>query len=314
MKVKYYLLLISVVGCWLSDLKAQTKPASPPKQYKSSPVQTATPRIKTQQSAPVATPGQSIGAPQSRPAAAPAKDSMYRPSALADPNSPVSGGLVSLGFVVGIPQGEFKATTDGDAGFGFDISILANLASGKRTPQEWSERFVNVYVGGGFQYMRQNGVTDNHTEQNSFSTTSIESKVVNNMYALNAVSRVEIFPGLFKVFAEVSAGGRLFNGVHKLHVEDVPRSYTNPNDVRETDYRNGLSSSVVGNVAYGGGFRIGSEQVKMELKVMYVKGTTADYVDIESIKFNRADNSVTYSTQRSATDMIIPQLSVSIGF
>ena len=319
MKTIYYLLLINVICGFETALMAQNKPESTPKVYKSTPVQTSNPRIKSQQGAPVATPNQPsnnlLRNNNSRPTTSPVKDSVTQPALVNHSNELTHGGLVNFGFAVGIPRGEFKDASGGDVGFGFDVTILANLSGGKRSAADWRDRFVNVYVGGNFQYLRQNGITDNHTEENSFSVTSIESKVVNNMYALNVVSRIEFFPGLVKLFAEASAGGRLFNGVHKLHVEDVPKgAFTNPNDTRITDYRNGLSSSVVGNISGGGGIRVGSDQFKVELKVMYVKGTTANYVDIESVKFDRNTNSATYTTQSSTTDMIIPQLSVSVGF
>jgi hypothetical protein len=134
------------------------------------------------------------------------------------------------------------------------------------------------------------------------------------MYALNVVSRVEFLPGPVKIFGELTLGARLFSGVHKLHVEDVPYYSTNPNDTRTHDVSNGLRTSIVGNYGFGGGLRVGSNAVKVELKVTYLTGSTAEYVNMQSIQFDRADNSVTYSTLRSTTDMIIPQLSVSIGF
>lgn len=316
MKTKSYLLLISAICGFATAVMAQTKPTAPPKVYKSTPPKPSNPRVKARQGAPVAYPNQQNTVPAANPrvATSPAKDSVAKPVAKADPNEPVSGGLVSLGLAFGIPRGEFKDNTNGDLGYGFDITVLVNLGAGKRSVAEWNDRFANVYLGGGFQYMRQSGSTDRYSVSNYMSETNFESKVVNNMYALNLVSRVEVLPGPVKIFGEVSLGARLFSGVHKLHVEDVPYSSTNPNDIRTQDVSNGLRSSIVGNYALGGGIRVGSNNVKVELKVMYLTGSTAEYVNMQSIQFDRTENSVTYSTLRSTTDMIIPQLSVSLGF
>jgi hypothetical protein len=317
MKRIYYLLLISVICGSHPAVMAQIQPATPPKVYTSKPASSSLPRVSKQQDAPVAFPKQqnkSFNGSNPRVTTSPSKDSMPTASVIRHPDDPVGGGLLSLGLAIGLPQGAFKTATNGDVGLGVDVSILANLAGGKRSPSEWAQRPLNMYVGGNFQYMRQNGVTDRHTEQNSFSSTAIESKVVNNMYALNAVARLELLPGLVKLFAEVSAGGRLLNGVHKLHVEDNPIFSTNPNDKRILDYSNSLSSSIVGNLGFGGGMRVGSEMIKVELKVMYIKGSSAEYVDMKSVTFNRTENSISYSNLHSVTDMIIPQLSVSIGF
>jgi hypothetical protein len=316
MKTKSYLLLISAICGFLTAAKAQTKPTAVPNVYKSAPLPKANPRVKTQQGAPVAQPDQNKGLQNSnsRVATSPAKDSVAQPVTKKDPNEPTSGGLVSVGVVLGVPQGEFNTNTNGDLGIGFDIAVLANLGSGKRSAADWSNRFVNVYLGGAFQYMRQSGTTDRYSVRNYLSQTNFESKVVNNMYALNLVSRVEFLPGPVKLFAEGALGGRLFSGAHKLHVEDVPYQSTNPNDIRTQDVSNGLRSAVVGNYALGGGLRAGSETVKVECKVMYVFGSTAEYVNTNTVQFNRTENSVTYSTLQSTTDMIIPQLSVSIGF
>lgn len=316
MKTKSYLLLISAVCGFATAVMAQTKPTTAPKVYKSTPLPKVNPRIKTQQGAPVAYPNQNNNVQNNNPrvATTPAKDSVANPVVKKDPNEPVSGGLVSLGVALGVPQGEFKTNTNGDLGIGFDIAVLANLGSGKHSAAEWNDRFVNVYLGGAFQYMRQSGSTDRYSVRNYLSQTNFESKVVNNMYALSVVSRVEFLPGPVKLFAEGALGGRLFSGVHKLHVEDVPYYSTNPNDTRTQDLSNGLRSSIVGNYALGGGLRAGSETVKVEFKVMYLFGSTAEYVNTNTVQFNRTENSVSYSTLQSTTDMIIPQLSVSIGF
>ncbi|MES2559899.1 MAG: hypothetical protein V4590_09180 [Bacteroidota bacterium] len=315
MKTKSYLLLISAICGFATAVMAQTNPTTPPKVYKSTPPKPSNPRVKTRQGAPVANPSQQYNTPAGNPrVATPSKDSLAKPAVIKDPNEPRSGGLVNIGLVIGVPQGEFKTNTNGDLGYGIDVSVLANLSSGKRPAAEWRARFVNVYLGGAFQYMRQGGSTDRYSVKNYMSTTNFESKVVNNMYALNVVSRVEVLPGPVKLFAEVSAGGRLFSGAHKLHVEDVADNSVNPNDTRTQDESNNLRSAVVGNYAWGGGLRAGSDMVKVEFKVMYVTGSTAEYVDMKSIQFDRTDNSVTYSTLRSTTDMIVPQVSVSIGF
>ncbi len=228
-------------------------------------------------------------------------------------NEPIQGGILSIGGILGIPVGEFADHTNGKVGYGFDITFLANLAS-KRTRKEWEERFINYYAGGYFQFMRQSGTSDSYDYTDGYFTTTVDSKVKNNITSFGVLSRIEFLPGKVKLFVEAGAGFRVFNGVHQVSVENKPNNSTNPDDIRTVETRKGLGSTWVGNYGFGGGIRFGGESMGIELKFTSVKGTTAEYVDIESVRFERSNNKITYSTLQSTTDLFIPQISISGRF
>ena len=62
-----------------------------------------------------------------------------------------------------------------------------------------------------------------------------------------------------------------------------------------------------------GGVRIGRGALKVEIKVMYMKGSTGRYIDKQSIRFDSNSN-FTYSTKTSTTDMLLPQISLTGTF
>ena len=244
--------------------------------------------------------------------------SQFKPVTISDSskvnsNKPIQGGLLSVSGLLGFPQNDFGAYTNNTVGYGFDISVLANVLS-KRSRAQWDQRWVNVYVGGNFQFMRQDGTSDSYTVDNINNTSVITSKVRNNMSGIGLLSRVEFFPGPLKLFAEVGLGTRLFASNHNVEIENTPKIYTNPNDVVTTNKNYHLRSELIGNFSYGGGLRMSQNKIGIEFKILSVQGSTAKYVDVKSIQFNRNDNSVTYETKQSQTDMIIFQVGISGRF
>jgi hypothetical protein len=230
-----------------------------------------------------------------------------------DPNRPIKGGVFTLSGVLGFPQNDFNTNTNNAIGYGFDIAVLINL-SGKRSRAEWEHRFINVYLGGNFQWMRQDGTRDSYSFEDSYSTTTVSSKVRNNLTGIGLLTRAELFPGAVKLFFELGAGTRLFSGAHHIEVENRPLSSSNPDDVRTTTTNNNLRSALIGNYSYGGGLRICKNEIGIEFKFTSLKGTTAEYVDIKSIQFNRSNNTVSYETKNSKTDIIVFQIGISGRF
>lgn len=241
------------------------------------------------------------------------KDSTAIDSAAEDPNRPIQGGILCLGGTLGFPLGELATNMNEAIGYGFDISLLFNLA-GKRSRAEWDRRWVNVYAGGNFQFLRLQGKKDNYTIEGNNSSTDVTSKVKNNISSLGVLGRVEFFPGKLKLFIEGGAGARVFKGKHEYKLVITPDVSNHPNDVRVEEETKTLKTSFLGSYSYGGGLRMCSDVVGIEFKVMYVNGAQAEYVDMESLKFNRANETVTYDTKKSATEMVTFQIGVSGRF
>jgi hypothetical protein len=333
MKSIRYPLLISTVFCFCVFVRAQN-PSDTPKVKKSSPVParpitpapgtTTAPRVQpsttpgVKKSSPIPTPRlsrqrNSNNLNNAQPAATPAATQPATTATQVDPNLAVSNVMMNISLIAGIPQGQFATNTNNDWGWGLDVSMLFNLGQ-KRPKSDWQSQPINVYMGGSFQYMYHGGKTDTYSYNDQFSETTIDSKVNNNMWGLGFVTRAEFFSGPVKPFVELVAGVRFFTGSHRIDYTNELYNTSDPNTTRRQSFNNNLATSPVGYYGAGGGLRIGSEKVRVELKLTYSKGSKAEYVDLDKIEFDRTDNSITYTTKKSTTDMVIPQLGVSLIF
>lgn len=221
-------------------------------------------------------------------------------------------GKALLGSVTGIimvPQNDFAQKADALIGAGLDLTIMPNLAKG-RLPIEWDKRWVDVYAGGYLQYIYQDGTSDTYTTTDLFLETDVTSRVHNNMFGLGLASRIEFFPKPFRLFIEGSSGIRILNGIHTIEVETIPIGSVDSETNTRTNY---LRGTILTNYAYGAGMRIGNINC-FELKVTWVNGGPAQYVDIESVRFNRSNNTIEFNTVKSRTDMLLIHLGISRRF
>jgi hypothetical protein len=326
MKTIRYALSISMLFCFVGLASAQTNRTDSTKFKKSSPVPvrpvtpppggttTNLPPLKgTKSSAPVRRISkQPAPVNTAQPTTTPAATSTttYQP---ADPNKAVGNGMLNIGLIAGIPQGQFATNTNNDWGWGLDITALWNLGQ-KKPKRDWASQPMNVYMGAALQFMYHGGKTDTYKYNDQFSETTIDSKVSNGMWGFGFLTRTEFLYGPVKPFVELTAGLRFFNGRHSIDYTNELYNSSDPNDTRKQTFTNKLSNSPVGYYGAAGGLRIGSESFRVELKVTYLKGSTAEYVDLENLKFDQTTNSVEYTTKRSTTDMIIPQLGLSLIF
>jgi hypothetical protein len=327
MKSVRYALLISTIFCAVILANAQTpkkksspvpaRPVTPPPggTTTTAPRPTASPGSGVKKSSPVPTKRLSPqgNTPANGNTAQPTTTPATATTKPIDPYRAVSNAMLNLGIVAGIPQGQLASNTNDSWAWGLDVTALFNLGA-KRPKSEWANTPMNIYMGGTFQYMYRGGKTDTYTYNDQFSETTIDSKVTNGMWGLAFVTRAELFSGVVKPFVELTAGVRFFTGSHSINYKNELYNSTDPADTRRQTFTNHLKTSPVGYYGAGGGLRIGSEKVRVELKVMYTKGSTAEYVDLDKIEFDRTDNSIMYSTKKSTTDMIVPQLGVSLIF
>lgn len=333
MKSIRYTLLISVIFCFVALGHAQTNRSDSTKMKKSSPVparpvtpapsSTSTPAVVpnngAKKSSPVPriskqSPAPAYNSSNPRTTTAPTNNATNGTTTnTVDPNRPVGNGMFNLGLVAGIPQGQFATNTNNDWSWGADIGLLFNLGQ-KKPKREWADQMLNLYMGGRLEFLYQAGKNDTYKYNDQFSETTIDSKVSNSMWGFGFITRAEFLSGVVKPFVELSAGLRFFNGSHTVNYTNSLYYSTDPADTRKKTFSNHLQTSPVGYYAAAGGLRIGSEKVRLELKVTYLKGSTAEYVDMQTIQFDRTDNSIYYTTKKSTTDMIMPQLGVSFIF
>lgn len=228
-------------------------------------------------------------------------------------NAPISGGILYLGGALGITRGEFASNTGNAIGYGLDFGGLMNLSK-RRTRKDWDKRWVNMYFGMHFMFLRNSSAYDGYTTNNGQYSTEVSAKVRNNMYQVGPIGRVEILPGPLKLFAEVGTGLSLFNGVHKVETTSTPNTTHQPEDVITATESYTLSSNLIGYYSYAFGLRISGQYLGVEFKFTTLTGGVANYVDTKSVSFDRSKNAVQYNTHQSNTDLYIPTIAISGRF
>lgn len=221
------------------------------------------------------------------------------------------GALTTFGLVVVIPEGELAKATNDALGYGFQAAVLINPAS-RRNPFAWERRMWNVYGGAGFGYIRQGGLKQIITRNDTVADRQLTHSTINSLWTMDLIGRVEVFKGSVKLFAEASWGGSYFKAQQEIEYTERPLSSSvSTVNIKQTF---GDSREWVGHYAYGGGFRTGSELLKMEFKLMYHVGQSVQLVDPNTVSYPATDNTLKYQTKKTSTNMFLPQMTISYLF
>ena len=246
------------------------------------------------------------------------------PNATSSPNirsgSGSNSAFVGAALIVGVSQNDFNKTSNGDVGVGLALNFMYNFMGTDAAPK----KAVNVMLGVSFEYLYFGGKSNSNNYDDPAPYNAITNKVTtsvnSNAYSLLLNSRVEFFQLPVKPFIEISGGGRLFNGNETYTIDRSQKSGTIlPSGITfkpttKTDSKS-LQADFVGTCGYGGGLAIDmTKKVRLELKVMYMIGTKASYIDKESVKIDPITGDVSYNVIKSTTDMLIPSAGVSAFF
>lgn len=221
------------------------------------------------------------------------------------------GALLMVGFSFVSPQGELKEISNNGFGYGFHAGMLVNLAR-RRNPFRWDKKRASIYAGADLGYLKQGGVIGAISKSDMVAKTEVFSVITNTLWSGNLIARVEVLPYQFKLFAEASVGGSFFTSNHRVVIESTEN--TSPNLTNKTEFTFGAKNDWIPQYAYGGGFRTGDETMKIEFKLMNHIGQSVQYVDVETIQHNTSDNTYSFSTTKTATTLLLPQISVTYLF
>jgi hypothetical protein len=220
------------------------------------------------------------------------------------------GALVTLGLVFVVPDGELSTATINGFGYGFQSSVLINPAR-KRNPFSWERRIANIYGGVGFGYLKQGGILEGYSKNDTGTTREWNATTINTLWTMDLIGRAEILRGPIKLFAEASWGGSYFKPEQYIEYTERSLTTTKPDIKIEQTTGNRLW---VQHYAYGGGFRTGSELFKLEFKLMYHVGQSVEYIDPTTVGYSATENSLTYTMKKSTTNMWLPQMTASYLF
>lgn len=227
---------------------------------------------------------------------------LFAPSAVAQPEpEPAVHPQGSIGFLVGIPQGEFR---DNVSNPGFGLNIFGGLGIG-RTP-------VVLGLDAGFLiYGRERR---REPFSNTIPDVTVEVETTNNIFQSHFVLRLQPPEGTIRPYADALIGFKYLFTQTQIESERFDDNDPIATSTNFDDFA--LSYGI------GGGLdielaRLDHEEVKvrsivLRLGVQYLLGSEAEYLKEGSIE--RRNGSVSFEVDRSRTTFLEPHLGVAIHF
>jgi hypothetical protein len=216
-------------------------------------------------------------------------------------------GLVELYVAVSLPDGQFAQVSKGSTGGGFGLGFALNPFH-KVINTQYFRPFIfglqGDYVWFSTSANRGTAVINGNTYSTKFSVNT-------GAFSLAYHGRIELLgTKVFPMFV-YQAGIRRFEGVQNL-------TYTafntpNPSQAQPRDISHTLSADWTTFVGYGPGIGMKIGPARLDIKVLYQKGTTASYIDPNSVSLDQ-NNNYTYKKLTSTTDMITTYVGVSVVF
>lgn len=219
--------------------------------------------------------------------------------------------VFNLNFALGIPDGEFKTVSNNNWAFGFTGYLAYNPFH-----DVLDNNYIRPFLFGlQLEYLWFDSKSDDYNFEDAFTRSVVNSRVSTGAFAIGLAGRSEFISKVVYPFVEYNAGFRFFNGSHDITYTRTARPgvSSNQQDVSESFSKN-LESDVVGYYGWAAGIGVNFDNLRIEAKLAYQYGGRARYIDPESISFNQTNNSATYSTKSSSTDMYIPQIGISTTF
>ena len=213
--------------------------------------------------------------------------------------------VVCLYAPIYLTDGEFKTTSNNMWGGGLGLAVLYNPFSEKLN----TKTLRPFIVGGEISYVWFGYTTNYTTTQIQGETYDVKNKVNTGAFSFGYLGRVEFLGRTVYPILVYQAGLRFFDGSQRISFTATNSNNTN----LPADITNMLQGSVAAYVGYGAGLGISLGTVRIEAKVIQQLGSRAKYIDPESIVLN-INQTVTYTTKKSTTNLIIPQFGISIMF
>ena len=213
--------------------------------------------------------------------------------------------VVSVYVPVFLTDGTFKQVSNNMWGSGLGLAVLYNPFSEKIN----TKTLRPFLVGGEMSYVWFAYTTDYTRTYVSGYEYEVRNKVNTGAFSFGYIGRVEFLGRTVYPILIYQAGLRFFDGSQKISFTAL----NNNNQPVPSDISNILQGSVAAYVGYGGGLGISLGTLRIEAKLIQQLGSRARYIEPGSIVLN-SNQTVTYTTKKSTTNLIIPQFGVSIMF
>lgn len=210
----------------------------------------------------------------------------------------------SLTAVLAIPQGEFADRLDG-VGFGLGGEFVAHLPN---TP-------VGLGLSGTFLTYGRETIRERFGG-GALGRVEVDVVTSNNIALGHLLLRLQPPRGTVRPFADALVGvGYLFT---ESRIEDVDfdddRDIASSTNFDDVTFSYGIGGGVMAQVYRGHSSGTGRPfSVAIDARLRYLFGGEADYLREGSISTDANDNLV-FDVTRSSTDLLLPQLGVSVRF
>lgn len=213
-----------------------------------------------------------------------------------------SGGL---DVVVAIPQGAFADRLDGTVGFGLSGEFVAHIPN---TP-------VGVGIEGGFVVYGQERIRTGFGP-GPLNRVQVDVVTSNNILLGHLLLRLQPPSGAFRPYADALVGvNYLFT---ESRIEDVDfnddRDIASSTNFDDAAFSYGIGGGVMAQVYHGHSEGSGRPYaIFVDTRLRYLFGGEADYLREGAIEAD-ADGDPIYHVTRSSTDLLLPQLGVTVRF
>jgi len=213
-------------------------------------------------------------------------------------------GTGSLNAVLAIPQGEFADRLDG-VGFGLGGEFVVHIPN---TP-------VGLGLSGTFLTYGRERITERFGG-GALGRVEVDVVTSNNIALGHVLLRLQPQNGAFRPYADALVGvGYLFT---ESRIEDVDfdddRDIASSTNFDDATLSYGIGGGVMAQVYRGQSGSTGRPfVVSIDARLRYLFGGEADYLREGGIRTNENDDLV-FDVTRSSTDLLLPQLGVSIRF
>lgn len=227
-----------------------------------------------------------------------------------------------LGFVVGVPQNDFRLATEAE-GYGLNLTVMGKLGT------------QVVTFGGNINYMIYGLSTQNETLEAEITaggsvidSWSIPLRMTNTngIFGMHGIMRITAPTKVVRPYIEGLFGFRYIHTTTKI--EDVDYFWTDPDESNVLIRRTNLDDWIL---SYGGGgglqFQL-KESMYLDFRAYYLLGSEAEFYDASDteqweIEFNsdpstydrntldQDDLTIAPNPKRSTTDMIMFQLGIT---
>ncbi len=216
-------------------------------------------------------------------------------------------GIIELYTLVSVPDGQFAKVSNGSTGGGFGLGFAYNPFSKVLDP-DYIRPFIfglqGDYIWFSTSANRGSVTINGNTYDTKFSVNT-------GAFSLAYHGRIEFLGRkVFPMFV-YQAGLRMFDGVQNLSY--TPYNTPNPSQSQPRDVSQTISADWTSFLSYGPGIGIRLGPVRLDVKVLFQKGTTASYIDPNSVELDQ-NNRYTYKKLTSTTDMISTHLGLSVMF